>query len=186
MVFYIARHGQDKDNECGILNGHRNTLLTDLGRRQAIEAGKKLKDKRIDVIWSSPLVRTFDTAAIIAEQIGFPCAQIVKCEDLIERNFGILTGKPLSDILALPPERILKTDKVNYFLEAEGAENFSVLLSRGKAVLELVKELPQGKTVLLVTHGDIGKMIQAAYYNWTWEDGLKKPYFANTDVLELK
>lgn len=28
---YLARHGQDKDNSEGILNGHRDTPLTDIG-----------------------------------------------------------------------------------------------------------------------------------------------------------
>lgn len=31
----VTRHGQDEDNVRGILNGHRNLPLTDLGRQQA-------------------------------------------------------------------------------------------------------------------------------------------------------
>ncbi|MBP7769257.1 histidine phosphatase family protein, partial [Candidatus Saccharibacteria bacterium] len=37
MSIYIARHGQNKDNAEGILNGHRDRPLTELGRRQAME-----------------------------------------------------------------------------------------------------------------------------------------------------
>lgn len=42
-----------------------------------------------------------------------------------------------------------------------------------------------GDNILLVTHGDIGKIIRAAFYGWSWEEGLKTPYFDNTDVIEL-
>jgi broad specificity phosphatase PhoE len=40
--------------------------------------------------------------------------------------------------------------------------------------------------VLLVTHGDAGKMIEAAWYGWTWEQALMTPYFENADIIELK
>ena len=39
---FVIRHGQDTDNVRGILNGRRDTDLTDLGRQQAILAGQKL------------------------------------------------------------------------------------------------------------------------------------------------
>ena len=41
MKIYLARHGQDKDNENGILNGHRDTALTELGLSQAKEIAEK-------------------------------------------------------------------------------------------------------------------------------------------------
>ncbi len=44
----------------------------------------------------------------------------------------------------------------------------------------------QGKTIVLTTHGDIGKMIRAAYHRWDYETGLKTPHFSNTEILELK
>jgi len=35
LHIYLTRHGQDQDNAHGILNGHRNTPLTELGIQQA-------------------------------------------------------------------------------------------------------------------------------------------------------
>jgi len=32
LNIYVARHGQDRDNSNGILNGHRDEPLTELGR----------------------------------------------------------------------------------------------------------------------------------------------------------
>ena len=39
--------------------------------------------------------------------------------------------------------------------------------------------------ILLVTHGDIGKMIYAQYYHLGWEDTLQKFHFGNCELLLL-
>lgn len=41
---FVSRHGQDADNANGILNGHRNEPLTDLGRQQAKDVAAKMLD----------------------------------------------------------------------------------------------------------------------------------------------
>ncbi|MEK7614209.1 MAG: histidine phosphatase family protein [Patescibacteria group bacterium] len=179
---FLVRHGQDTDNANGILNGRRDTDLTELGREQAKKVAEKLKNNDVQVIYASPLKRAYETARIIAAGLGID--EVIANERLMEREFGILTGKPVSDIPKYS-EKILSTEKVNYFLEAEGAENFSTLLERGKKALQEIRERHPDKNVLIVTHGDIGKMIRTAYHGWTWEEGLKTPYFDNTGVLEL-
>lgn len=180
---FIVRHGQDTDNENGVLNGHRDTDLTDLGRIQAREVAQRLKDKGIVRIYVSPLKRALDTATIIADILGIDC--IIIEEDLIERNFGILTGKRITDI-PLYTDKILVTTKIAYFLEVEDAEDFTILYQRAEQVLLRIKQRQSNYNFLIVTHGDIGKMIQAAYYGWTWRQGLEETvYFANTDVIEL-
>ena len=102
----------------------------------------------------------------------------------MEREFGILTGKPVLDIPKYT-DKILLSDRVNYFLEVDGAEDFPALLKRGQKILDEIRQKHPDRNVLIVTHGDIGKMIRAAYHRWTWEQGLKTPYFDNTGVLEL-
>lgn len=180
MKIFIVRHGQDEDNANGILNGHRDKPLTELGREQAKTTGLKLKGENIDVVLASPLKRAFETAQIIAKVADFP--EPIKEDLLIERDFGIFTGKPVADIPLLA-KKVYKGDKINYFLE-EG-EIFPELLRRGKKLLEkLSKEYPD-KNILLATHGDIAKMIQASYHKWTWKKALKTPYFDNTGVIIL-
>lgn len=180
---YIVRHGQDTDNASGILNGWRDTSLTELGRSQAQETAEKLHQYNIDIICSSPLKRAQETANIIAGELGID--KIIVVQDLIERNFGIMAGKPVKDIRKYT-DKIIEGDKVNYFLEVEGSESYPDLLTRAKKVLEEIKEKYPDKNILIVTHGDIGKMIRAANNNWTWEEGLKTPYFDNAEVIELK
>lgn len=178
----MIRHGQDKDNAAGILNGRRDAELTDFGREQAQKVAQKLKGNNIQIMYSSPLKRAHETARIIAEELGID--EIVADERLIERDFGILTGKPVASIPKYT-DKILATERVNYFLEVEGAEDFPTVLEKGRNILEEIQQRHSDNNVALVTHGDIGKMIRAAFHNWTWEKGLKMPYFDNTGVLEL-
>jgi len=179
---FLVRHGQDTDNAAGILNGRRDTELTELGREQAKKVAEKLRDNDLKVIYTSPLKRTYETARIIAIELGID--EVIADEHLIERDFGIMTGKPVADIPKYT-DKIISVGPVNYFLEVEGAEDFPSLFERGRKILEEIRQRHQGENVLIVTHGDIGKMILAAYHGWTWEQGLRTPYFANTGIIEL-
>ena len=179
---FLVRHGQDMDNAAGILNGRRDTELTKLGCEQAKKVAEKLRDNNVQIVYTSPLMRAYETARIIATELGID--EVIADEHLIEREFGILTGKPVSDIPKYT-DKILPTDRVNYFIEVEGAEDFPTLLKRGKKILDEIRQRHLDNNVLIVTHGDIGKMIRAAYNGWTWENGLKTSYFDNTEVLEL-
>ncbi|MDB5176308.1 MAG: putative phosphoglycerate mutase protein [Candidatus Saccharibacteria bacterium] len=182
-IVYVVRHGQDEDNAAGLLNGHRDTPLTALGRAQATIIAEKLLGHGIAAIYSSPLKRAHETASIIANTIGLN--EVIIEPDLIEREFGIMTGKPVADI-AKYSKNNFQGDKILYFLDPQGAETFPVLLERAKRVLHKIQTLhPTGK-VVLVAHGDIGKLIRAAYHNWTWEQAIATPYLDNTGVLELE
>jgi len=186
----LIRHGEDLDNVSGILNGHRDQPLSPKGEEQALVAAQKVRSRLAELdlptvaIYSSPLRRAQQTAQAIAEKIGLP----VQTEpDLIERDFGVMTGLPVADILKLPPEDVLPTDRANYFLRADGSEDFPMLYKRARRLLTTVEQRhpDQNQVVILVAHGDIGKMIRAAFEGWSWHDGLTTPYFANTEIIEL-
>ena len=184
LRIYLARHGQDEDNANGILNGQRDMPLTEKGITQAKEVAEKIHKTGIkfDKIYSSPLQRAFKTATFIADAVGL---QPERLPELIERDFGIMTGQPQNTIEAVCAPQILKTDTITYFLDPKGAETFPQLLERAHRLLALVqKEHPNGN-ILLVTHGDFGKMIYASYYHLEWMEVLKMFHFGNSELLEL-
>lgn len=185
MNIYIARHGQDVDNEAGILNGHRDNPLTDLGVSQAEKVAQEIKAGGLSfqVVYSSPLKRAFKTAEIISKISDQPDPVVL--DVLIERDFGVMSGKAVSTIEAICAPDIFKTDTVTYFLSPKGAEKFPDLLARGSKVIDFIKENHRFENVLLVCHGDIGKMIYAAFYNLNWQDVLKDFHFGNSEVLHL-
>jgi len=185
LQIYLARHGQDEDNAQDILNGHRDTPLTQRGIDQAKEIAQKIKAAGIkfDKVYSSPLQRAFQTAMIITNTIGID--KPIKLEEIIEREFGIMTGRFKSEIEPMCAPDIIKTDTIIYFLNPEGAETFPQLIERGKKIITKITNDCQDGKILLVTHGDIGKMIYAAYYNLDWQKVLTLFHFGNSDFLLL-
>lgn len=165
LKIYLARHGQDEDNAEGILNGRRDRSLTNMGIKQAHIIANKIKEAGIkfDTIYSSPLKRTMQIANIIADKVDIP--NVIQLKGLIERDFGIMTGKPVKDIEKLCYPNIIKTEKIIYFLNPKNAETFPDLIIRSKNIIDFIKEKHKDGSILLVTHGDIGMMIYAVYYN---------------------
>lgn len=185
LELYIARHGQDLDNFNAILNGRRNEPLTDVGITQAQKLAMHIKESGLnfDKVFASPLQRTYKTAEIITDALELPKPE--EETDLIERDFGVMTGQPVNKIVEMCSPHIIATEKVNFFLSPKGAETFPQLVDRAnRLLLKLKKTYPNGK-LLLVTHGDIGQMIYAAYYNLPWEDVLRQFHFNNSDLLLL-
>lgn len=184
-TIYLARHGQDQDNLNGILNGHRNQPLTDLGGQQATVTAEHIKELNLkfDCIYSSPLERAYATAQTIAETNNLP--EPIKLDLLIERDFGVMEGKFVKDIKELCKPDILETDTVTYFLNADGAETFEDLLDRGSKIVSHIETQHENESVLLVTHGDIGKIIYTHYYNLPWREVLSSFHFGNCELLKL-
>ncbi len=182
---YIARHGQNEDNANGILNGHRDMPLTAIGEKQAHELADGIRDEGLtfDAVYTSPLSRASRTAEVVCENLGLN--KPVVLNSLIERDFGTMTGKPIADIEKLCAPDIVKTETITYFLSPPGSETFPVLLKRaGRALEQIHMQHPSG-TILLVTHGDFGKMLYAAYYALQWQDMLTKFHFGNCELLLL-
>jgi len=185
VEIFIARHGQNEDNVNGILNGHRDLPLTDLGREQAQQLGEGIAQQglQFDAVYSSPLRRAFETAQIAARVVGLPEPEVMP--ELIERDFGVMSGKPASEIEALCAPNIIKTDTITYFLDPEGAETFPQLVERGQGILDTVRSKHIGGKVLLVCHGDIGKMIYCAATDSNWQDVLTGFHFGNCELIDV-
>jgi broad specificity phosphatase PhoE len=97
MRLILVRHGETQDNAADIIQGQTHGQLTDVGRAQAELAGIKLKNTRIDAIYTSDLKRVKDTAAVIADQLpGISQTQDVR---LREQDFGIFEGRPIIELL---------------------------------------------------------------------------------------
>eukprot|EP00796_Vickermania_ingenoplastis_P011411 gene11411-7915_t len=180
---YACRHGQNEDNVEGILNGHRDRPLTDLGRAQAKATAKRISegDVKFSAIYSSPLCRALETAEEIALAVGLKVEVHPK---LIERDFGILSGKRMEEKPKYATE-FFQGDEILYFLAGEGVESFESCYQRAKDVMDDISQRHPGENVLLVCHGDIMMMMRAVKRGITWKEGLALKYIGNADVLDL-
>ena len=104
-----------------------------------------------DIILSSPLKRTAQTAQIIAEHRKVP---IIYMEELKERNYGSLAGLKIEELPGLDKstndidEQIKTVD-----FKACGGESEEEMKTRLAKALDRIKSEYKGKTVLLVGSG---------------------------------
>ena len=91
--FYFVRHGQTVWNVENKICGCTDSPLTEYGRDQARETGRKILAEGIqaDEILCSPLSRAKDTAQLISQMTGIPCRVEPR---LIEQNFGKWESTP--------------------------------------------------------------------------------------------
>ena len=91
---YLCRHGSTEYTQGGRPVGAEiNIPLNESGKQQALKTGEYLRDYRgqFDIIYSSPMIRTLQTATIIGQVMNYQ-GQIIKDEMLIERIQGKMTS----------------------------------------------------------------------------------------------
>lgn len=92
-ILYVFRHGETQDNADMIFCGWRDVGLTETGVQQAEILAEKLKDKKIDRLYSSDMIRAIDTMKI-AMSLNPENRDKHVAEDnrLRERNYGEWQG----------------------------------------------------------------------------------------------
>ncbi|MDD5569453.1 MAG: histidine phosphatase family protein [Candidatus Pacebacteria bacterium] len=124
--------------------------LIEEGNEEARAAGILLKNKNIDLIFCSDVCRAKQTAAIVAETIGFDKNKIVYDERMRDINWGIFGGKTKAEAWEFyNGEAMKKFD----FAPPEG-ESWSECQARMVKVLVELENKYAGKNILIVSHGD--------------------------------
>ncbi len=90
----IIRHGESVWNKENIFTGWIDVGLSELGIKQAKEAGKLLKEKgfTFDLAYTSKLKRAIDTLDLILKEMDLKIP-VKKSWRLNERHYGLLQGK---------------------------------------------------------------------------------------------
>jgi probable phosphoglycerate mutase len=177
---FFVRHGETHTNVAGIIDGHSKTSLTDNGKEQVKNAGKHLKNAMpyIDLIISSPLERTLETAKHIAEEIGYPIENIKINKLLIERSYGILEGTSRDEFF--------ETHKYSDMDNVKDVETLADLQIRATRALEYVRSLSNYNNILVVSHGSFGKAFRRAVKNLPHTHEYEFPgTISNAEILEL-
>lgn len=137
---YLIRHGQTMFNAENKIAGQIETDLTELGKKQAQELGKKLKNDNVkfDAIICSTLKRAKDTAGIISKEIDVPVFYDV---NLVEFSNGIYEGVVVDDLKKLQFNPPYKTAGFEFF---NGADLYNAYSSFDECYNQL--SYPKGET----------------------------------------
>ena len=160
MKLYIARHGETQWNVDNRISGRTDVPLTDRGLQQAKLLAQNAMGKGIEVIIASPLLRARQTAQAVSDAIGVP---IQIDQRLIELDFGIFEGGSRSD-----PD--FQRTRGQMPTRYPGGESAFMLAHRVYSCLEDVKRDYDGKTVLLVCHGGVCRMVRSYFEDLTNEE----------------
>jgi broad specificity phosphatase PhoE len=151
----LVRHGETDWNRDGRWQGHSDTKLNEVGRRQARELAEGLKG--VDVIYSSDLARARETAEIVGERLGLD----VHLEPrLRERSFGAWEGLSSAEIEADFADQHRRWQAGDGF-GADDAEPFDAFAARVRSGLDEILARHPGKSVLVVAHGGSIRVIHA-------------------------
>ncbi|MDE6248247.1 MAG: 2,3-bisphosphoglycerate-dependent phosphoglycerate mutase [Paramuribaculum sp.] len=95
----LLRHGQSAWNLENRFTGWTDVDLSDKGRDEAREAGKKMKEAGLvpQYFFTSYLKRAIHTLQIAAEEMDLDWVPIVKDWHLNERHYGALQGLNKAD-----------------------------------------------------------------------------------------
>ncbi len=149
---YLVRHGE-VHNPKNVWYGRLPRFgLTKKGEQEIAQTAKFLKDKPINELYASPLLRAKKTAQIIQKELAFP--RITFSDQLLEVKSSFM-GQPIE---------VLRTIKFDIFAakgRGENDETLEQLANRSTGFVDHLASKHTGKHIVAVSHGDILMTIKA-------------------------
>lgn len=178
MRLFLIRHGQSEGNAAGIIQGHSEFALTELGHTQAKATAERLARESVDRIATSPLVRAVQTAQTVASALGLPIEHEPALREYDMGQASGLTGAELRERFPHVLEAYSRGERPTFPGE-EGRDVFAVRIG---AFLERVRE--SDETVVAVAHGGV---ISAVCYEILGIDTRRRAMFqvANCSITEF-
>ena len=184
-TYLVMRHGESVDNLAGLCDfaNDSNDHLTEEGKKQVADAAKKLATS-VDMIVTSPIVRTHETAIIVASILGYT-GEIHTDTRLTEWNVGQeFQGKNWEEFFAIrnaSPER--------YNFKTEDGESYADVIRRAGDFIYELERTYTNKKIIIVTHGASARAFDLIARGFTFEELLKVPgsynNFNNAEIRNI-
>jgi broad specificity phosphatase PhoE len=147
LKIIFVRHGETLWNKERKVQGISDIELSDIGMKQADRIGLCLKDEDIEVIYTSPLKRAYQTAQAIGAYHDVPFAVET---DLQEMDQGDFEGLSFKDLAA----------KHGAFLKQWAADPASCIMPNGESLMMLQERawpvigriIENGRDAVVVAH----------------------------------
>jgi len=157
-LLVLVRHGQSEWNLKNLFTGWRDVDLTEVGVKEAREAGRKLKAQGLgfDVAYTSALKRAQRTLSLVLEEMGTPNVPTLKHLALNERDYGDLSGLNKDDARKKWGEEQVHIWRRSYDIAPPGGESLKDTLARTLPyyVQEILPAVLQGKRTIVAAHGN--------------------------------
>ena len=133
--------------------------LNETGRWQAHRVALALAGEPIAALYSSDLLRAWDTALSIANATGLSVQTV---ESLRERGFGMFEGKTFQEIEAQWPEQALRWRKREPAFEPAGGESLLRFRERITQATQALAAQHPGQQIVMVAHGGVMDVLYRA------------------------
>jgi len=153
---YLVRHGQTAWNKEEIFRGRTDVPLDETGLRQAELAGEYFKGMEIHAIYSSPLSRALETAQKIAQSHNI---KVQPLQGILDMSFGGWEGQSHLDIQKNDREIYRQWREEPHLVRLPSGESLDDVRVRAMAALEEVIRNHPGKTLILVSHRVVNKVL---------------------------
>lgn len=148
----VVRHGETEENARHILMGHLPGHLSAKGREQARALALRLKKERIDIIFSSDLLRARETTRAIAR---YHKAPIFYTKELREQDYGVFQGRSVDELILAQKRRKNTTPP--------GGESLKQLRARVKLFMQRLSgdKSMADKRILISAHSGVAWSIMS-------------------------
>ncbi len=188
-VYYLVRHGGATSTERHYYAGWPEkqdmvSELTEQGKQEVQKTAQQLKQKGIDVIISSDLTRTKQTAQIL--HAACPGAELKFDERLRELNFGVYNYQPESGYDGFKQSLESKSLAGRLAARPESGESHEDVLRRVARVIRECEQTYRGKNIVLVSHGDPLWLLESVLRHTTLEQMFSLSSFAVAEMREYQ
>ena len=175
MNLFIMRHGTTVWNEKRLTQGRRQNRLSQSGKTMTEQVALDFASTPIDIIYTSPLMRTVQTANIMNQ---YHHVLIQKEERLTEIDQGIFTGVPGYNLT--PKQRQQKASKD----PACGMESYESVEHRVRQFYEELRTSCPYDNVLIITHDVTASILELIIQGKKLD--FSNPHFRNFGNAEIK
>lgn len=149
---WLIRHGQTDWNLTGRWQGQAPDAppLNEAGRAQALAVRDQLKNGHFTAIYSSDLLRSRQTAQLLAEPLGL---NVTLEPRLREMDLGDWEGMPSEEIKDRFPKELAERVRDPMNTRAPGGESPKEVAKRVIAAVDEISVRHCGEPVLIVAHG---------------------------------
>jgi len=135
--------------------GCTDVPLTDAGRQEARRGARLLHELRFDVAYTSTLCRAHESLTIILAELG-QAPPVIRDSALNERHYGDLQGLDKAEVARHFGADQVQRWRRSYDVAPPGGESLEATARRAVPFFDRAVggDLRQGKTVLVVAHGN--------------------------------
>jgi probable phosphoglycerate mutase len=151
-VLYIVRHGATDWNQSKCIQGQLDTPLNGAGRSQAALAAKRLAALGATALYSSDLLRAYETAQIIAQAVDLP---IIQKPGLREMHFGAWQGLTVDQICERDPDLYAARRERPHDVPPPGGEVWRLFYQRSVKSIHDILHATDAERVIITTHSGV-------------------------------